>query len=153
MAEGIIPALHALGEREEVHSVANDAMRIREALEIQETRTADWQVDALDASIYVYPGSTIGLFAEAFEMLENKRNSVPDRIRAGTCALVVASALYIRKDSLKPTQHSSLCLTITTRPPTQSRLSSSFTSLRPENSTREFPQGANSFDCLETSDH
>jgi DNA-binding SARP family transcriptional activator/tetratricopeptide (TPR) repeat protein len=97
VSEGVIPALFALGDREQIHCVANDAVRLREGLAIRETRAQDWQLDALEASMFVYPGSTIALYAQAFELLDNRRNSVPHRVRAGTCALKIASALFDRE--------------------------------------------------------
>jgi DNA-binding SARP family transcriptional activator len=97
VSEGIIPALFALGDREQTRCAAHDAVRLREGRAIGETHTQDWQLDALEASIFVYPGSTIALYAQAFELLDNRRNSIPHRVRAGTCALKIASALFDRE--------------------------------------------------------
>jgi DNA-binding SARP family transcriptional activator/tetratricopeptide (TPR) repeat protein len=94
VSERVIPALSALGDRERIQRAATDAARLREGLEIRERRTADWQLDALEASLFVHIGATVGLYAQAFEMIENHRNTVPHRVRAGTYALMIASALF-----------------------------------------------------------
>lgn len=97
VSEGSIPALFALGEREQVHLAARDAMRIRDSLQVRETRVTDWQLDVMETSLYTTNRQTTELFEESFEILENRCNTIPHRIRAGTHALMIAGALFDRR--------------------------------------------------------